>query len=313
MPPMLGGRCGSHLGRGYGAPVAGLVRDHMTARVVIVRSGEPVTAAVERMTRFGFSALPVVSGSFRLVGMVSLLDVLRYRQAYEAQGVPGVPADEQVPVEEIMNPDVVSIAATANIAAVAQRLRSQGQLRVMPVVQGGKLVGVLTRGDLLRERYDAGPRGLRRLLQAGRRSRTTDDDALFALARDRRRPSAGAATPVRDVMTPEVITIGSADPLAQAVELMLAHRHTALPVVDGASRLVGILSEADILTVGSPGAVSGAGSATVGRVMTKTPVTVDAGATVGQARAFIADRGLRTVPVLDGDRLVGVLSRSDLL
>jgi len=245
--------------------------------------------------------------------MVSLLDVLRYRQAYEAQGVPGIPLDEQVPVEEIMNPDVVSIAATANIAAVARRLRSQGQLRVMPVVQGGKLVGVLTRGDLLRERYDAGPRGLRRLLQAGRRTRTTDDDALFALARDRRRPSAGAATPVRDVMTPEVITIGSADPLAQAVELMLAHRHTALPVVDGASRLVGILSEADILTVGSPGAMSGTGPATVGRVMTQTAVTVDAAATVGQARALIADRGLRTVPVLDGDRLVGVLSRSDLL
>jgi CBS domain-containing protein len=113
-------------------------------------------------------------------------------------------------------------------------------------------------------------------------------------------------------MTPEVITIGSADPLAQAAELMLAHRHTALPVVDGGSRLVGILSEADILTVGSSGGVSGAGSATVGRVMTRTPVTVDA-APVGQARALIADRGLRTVPVLDGDRLVGVLSRSDLL
>jgi CBS domain-containing protein len=114
-------------------------------------------------------------------------------------------------------------------------------------------------------------------------------------------------------MTPEVITIGSADPLAQAVELMLAHRHTALPVVDGGSRLVGILSEADILTVGSSGAGSGTGSATVGRVMTRTPVTVDAGATVGEARALIADRGLRTVPVLDGDRLVGVHSRSDLL
>jgi len=157
-------------------------------------------------------------------------------------------------------------------------------------------------------------RGLRRLLQAGRRIRTTDDDALFALTRDRRRrPSAGAATPVRDVMTPEVITIGSVDPLAQAAELMLAHRHTALPVVDGASRLVGILSEADILTVGSSGALPGTGPATVGRVMTRTPVTVVAGATVGQARALIADRGLRTVPVLDGDRLVGVLSRSDLL
>jgi CBS domain-containing protein len=54
-----------------------------------LRSGEPVIAAVDRITRFGFSALPVVTGSLRLVGMVSLLDVLRYRQAYEAEACAG--------------------------------------------------------------------------------------------------------------------------------------------------------------------------------------------------------------------------------
>ena len=47
--------------------------------------------------------------------------------------------------------------------------------------------------------------------------------------------------------------------------------------------------------------------------MTRTPISVDAGATVGEARALVADRGLRTVPVLQEGRLVGVLSRSDLV
>jgi CBS domain-containing protein len=82
----------------------------MTSRVVTVRFDEPVSAAVERMTRFGFSALPVVTASGRLVGMVSLLDVLRFR---EENGAEGAAADGRVRVQEIMTSGVLSMAATA--------------------------------------------------------------------------------------------------------------------------------------------------------------------------------------------------------
>ncbi len=91
---------------------------------------------------------------------------------------------------------------------------------------------------------------------------------------------------------------------------MLHHRHTALPVVDGAKRLVGIVTEADILTDPLAGRSA---HPTVGAVMTRTPITVDVDATLGDARALVADHGLRTVPVVDGAVLVGVLSRSDLV
>lgn len=278
----------------------------MTTRVVTVRSDEPVATAVERMTRFGFSALPVVSTSMRLVGMVSLLDVLRHR---EQHGAAGAEADGRVAVGSVMNPEVLSMRATANASVVAQRLRSHGELRVLPVVQGSTLVGVVTRSDLLRDldRHRR-PGGLRRLL---RRRDAAEDDALFALARVRRDgPPPGPDTPVREVLTREVVTVAPADGVALAAELMLRHRHTALPVVDAAGRLVGILSEADILADPMAGRST---RATAGSVMTRTPITVGIGATVGEVRALVADRGLRTVPVVDGELLVGVLSRSDLI
>ncbi len=157
----------------------------------------------------------------------------------------------------------------------------------MPVVQGGRLVGVVTRSDLLRSRGTGSRRG-------GRRARSHPQ----------------AATPVREVMTGAVVTVGPGEPVTLAAQLMLHHRHPALPIVDEEARLIGILSEADILTHPLAGRST---DVTVGVVMTRTPMAVDVGATVGQVQALIADRGLRTVPVVDGDRLVGVLSRSDVV
>lgn len=268
----------------------------MTTRVVTVRADEPISAAVDRMTRFGFSAMPVVSASTRLIGIVSLLDVLRHRELH---------GTDAASVEEIMNPEVLYMSSTANAGAVAQRLRGHGELRVMPVVQGGRLVGIVTRGDLLRHRAGGGRRARRFFVGRDK----AEHDALFALARERRRPTAAASAPVTGIMTHEVITVGPTDHVALAAELMLTHRHTALPVVDR-GRLVGILSEADILADPLAGRSA---HATAASVMTRTPITLDVTATVGEARALVSDRGLRTVPVVDAGRLVGVVSRSDLL
>ena len=284
-----------------------LIRELMTARVVSVRTDEAVSVAVERMTRYGFSALPVVTSAGRLAGMVSLLDVLRYREAHAEDGLE---ADERVPVAEIMTEEVLSMQSTANAAVVAQRLRSHGELRVMPVVQGGRLVGVVTRGDLMRQRGREESRGgLRRLL--GRGGGPEHDAVPVTVRAQRTGPPPLGPTPVREVMTREVVTVHPSEPVRVAAELMLHHRHTALPVVDATGVLVGMVSEADILT--DPRAGRGPGSA-VGTVMTRTPISLGVDETLARARALVADRGLRTVPVVGpGGVVVGVLSRSDLV
>jgi CBS domain-containing protein len=282
------------------------IRDIMTSRVVTVRSGEPVSVAVERMMRFGFSALPVVTASSRLVGIVSLLDVLRYRQ--ESGDV-----DAGVTVDQIMTTDVFTMPPTANAATVADRLHRNGELRVLPICAGRRLVGVVTRGDLLRRLLPGSPARRRGPLSRVLGSR--DDgagDALAVLAAARRpRPPAVPQAPVRDVMTTAVVTARETDPVELAAVDMLRGRHSSLPVVDGDGRVLGVVSEADLL---GGAAARRPGPLTVGRVMTAPAVTVPADATVATARALIVERGLRTLPVVDGDgRLVGVLGRSDLV
>jgi CBS domain-containing protein len=274
--------------------MANTLRDLMTTRVVYMRTNETIAEAVERMTRYGFSALPVLTAGGRIVGIVSLLDVLRYREVHVEEGLV---ADDATPISEIMNPEVITMAPTANVASVARRLVEGGQLRVLPVEVGGRLVGVVTRSDLLR----------------GERDDTIDEeDVLALLLRPPRRPGlpAAASARVAEVMTSAVVTVAPNDPVALATALLLRDRHTSLPVVEPDGTLVGVLSEADVLA--NPYRDRRVHT-TVARVMTRGALSIDHTATVGEARALVADHGLRNLPVVRGTRLVGVLSRSDLV
>src|SRR4051794_13592745 len=282
----------------------------MTPRVVSVLPDAPVSRAVDLMRRYGFSALPVANARYHLVGMISLIDVIRMRESQPW-------ATEDVRVEEIMTRDPLSMGPTEKLGFVAHRMLSYGELRVMPIVERRVLIGVVTRSDLLRPPPPR--RGvIDRVLDWTRRG-DDDDEPLDRLARPNRGgPRAPDDAPVSSVMTSDVVTVGHKDLISTAVELLLRHRYTALPVVEPGGRLVGLMSEADALGSGSPRRdpllSRTTHPKTVGAVMTAGPVTIDAAGTVGDARSIVADRGIRLLPVVDDDvTLVGVVARSDLV
>jgi CBS domain-containing protein len=274
------------------------VRDIMTTRVVSVRPDAPVSRAVDLLREYGFSALPVTDEAYHLVGMISLLDVLRWREEH--------PDDADDPaVGDLMQRDVLWMRPSAKPTLVAHRLRTYGELRVMPIVERGVLVGVVTRSDLLRPAASLGDRIRRRF------RRSDADETLLRLARPRRTgPRPPDDAPVSSVMTTDVIAVRRTVALSRAAELMLQDRHHALPVVESDGRLVGLVSEADVL--GDPLYRQGP-HRTVGDVMSRSPITIDIDATVGAARDLIAERGLRLLPVVKEGILFGVLARSDLV
>lgn len=131
----------------------------------------------------------------------------------------------------------------------------------------------------------------------------------------------------RDIMTRTVVTVTATTTVHEAATLLASNGFTALPVVDGDGALVGLLTEVDLLRDRFPrdprfhcsdaGSVQGPDTrepaATVGAVMTTPAPSVRSGADVVDLVTIMRADGLRSMPVVDGPRLVGIVTRRDLV
>lgn len=113
---------------------------------------------------------------------------------------------------------------------------------------------------------------------------------------------------VGEVMTKALLELAEATPLAEAATAMTERRVGSALVVDG-DRLVGIITERDVLRAVGSGGVDG----TVGDWMTRQPETVDADESTQQAGVVMIHGGFRHLPVLDGGKPVGIVSIRDLM
>jgi CBS domain-containing protein len=127
---------------------------------------------------------------------------------------------------------------------------------------------------------------------------------------------------VSDVMTHTVVAVGSEAPFKDVVELLDQWHVSAVPVLAGEGRVVGVVSEADLLAKeefrdtdeGGLAERIKASALTAGELMSAPAVTVHADATVAEAARIMARRHVKRLPVVDGVGLLqGVVSRSDLL
>ena len=136
-----------------------------------------------------------------------------------------------------------------------------------------------------------------------------------------------------DVMTRDVITIDPDQTVLQAARLMLQHRISGLPVIDHNGRLVGVLSEGDFLRrretkterrrsrwlefLMGPGKIASEYTHThgskVGEVMTTDVQAVDENASLEDIVELMERHRIKRVPVMCGQELVGIITRSNLM
>jgi CBS domain-containing protein len=128
---------------------------------------------------------------------------------------------------------------------------------------------------------------------------------------------------VKDIMTHHVYSVRTVDPIEVAAKLLADRRITAAPVLDEASELVGMVSEADLLWHRVPSdptahlrPMTGDGEDrphTVADVMSGSPLTTWPEADVADVAQTMLEREVRSLPVLEDDVVVGIVSRRDIL
>jgi CBS domain-containing protein len=122
---------------------------------------------------------------------------------------------------------------------------------------------------------------------------------------------------VRDIMTTGVMIVRPDTPGRTIADMFGEHRVSGFPVIDSAGKVVGVVTETDLvaLVAGRRRRGRGAtGDATAGDLMSRPAVTVGPDDSVKTAALLMHKRRLQRLPVVDGDgRLAGIVSRSDVL
>lgn len=123
----------------------------------------------------------------------------------------------------------------------------------------------------------------------------------------------------RDIMIRKVHTVRPADPLWKVIDTICRKKVSGVPVVDGKGNLVGLISERDILYAMQPEAAGAAGKGLrnvdgllardvmVVKVITGTP-----GTEALRLASIMALRKIRRIPIVDGRKLVGIVSHGDV-
>lgn len=137
-------------------------------------------------------------------------------------------------------------------------------------------------------------------------------------------------TRVRDVMTSPVETVRPTASFKEVVERLRTRAISAVPVIDESGRIIGVVSEADLLVKedraaveenrsflpgrGSRQARAKAAASTAGELMTSPAVTIGPDAALAQVARQMRKHGVKRLPVVDEDgTAVGIVSRGDLL
>jgi len=113
-------------------------------------------------------------------------------------------------------------------------------------------------------------------------------------------------------MSTPVVTVTPETPVKTAEDMLTRHGFTALPVLDADERLVGIVTEMDFVADRFPPEPKPVGRR-VTDVMTTPARTVDVDTDVAQLARMMLDEWVRSIPVLDRGRLIGIVTRRDFL
>ncbi len=294
----------------------------MTREVGTVSPATPLADVVHLLVNQVYRAVPVVDEQHHLQGLITDGDLLQragvpraaQQRALTAEAFQQLLADLRArgqTAADIMTRELVTLPPHASLVE-AMRLMAEKGLKRLPVVdEENRLLGIISRIDVLRS--------------VGQRPAIMETRTAL--------PPTGARQ-VADVMLRDVPTVFPETPLPEVVDALLAAQQRRAVVVDQDRRVLGIITDGDLISRASeaeaPGVLARLQGATSTRapvgwhwsgrrtraadVMTPHPVCVRADATPAEALALVLAHGVKRLPVVDEQgRLVGLVGRAGLM
>jgi len=141
---------------------------------------------------------------------------------------------------------------------------------------------------------------------------------------------------VKDIMTREIITVSPETEIVNVAKILLEKGINGLPVIDATGRLVGVLCQSDLVaqqkSIPIPSVftlmesfipltsikridkeVEKIAALTVEQAMTPNPVTVGLETDIAEVAKLMVDKKYHTLPVMEGDKVVGIVGKEDVL
>ncbi|MEF3275485.1 MAG: DUF190 domain-containing protein [Chloroflexus sp.] len=301
------------------------VADVMNQDVVSVTPDTPVGELVRLLLERGLRAMPVVDAEHKVIGIVTDGDLLQRGVSqlplHLQQLLPGEERAAQLAAmaarperaSDVMTPNPTTVKATASLTQAALLMTEYDHKRLPVVDDQGRLVGMLSRSDVLQ---------------------TVANN--FAVSTETLpNTSARPATTVGEAMVRDVPTVSPDTPLIETLDRILSTPRRRAVVIDSDRRVVGIISDGDILRramrPATPGWLQrfaiwiGGGARppelelvlknqTAANVMTSPVITVTPETPVTTAVELLITHRIKRLPVVDAEgRLVGMIGRAALL
>jgi len=251
------------------------VRDFMSREVVTGTADEPLSEILGRMQSHGIHEIPILEKK-KVVGVVSMAAIARHQSAQ-----PGSKAQHLVKKTPEVPPDM-------ELAVAAETFLSSGS-RTLPITEKGKLVGILSRSDIVRAL-----------------AKCEDIDGMS----------------VAEVMTPQPHCVFAEETVAQARTVMAGLGERAVPVVDADRKLVGVVGLKDLADLfarpkekfGRQGRASEKDPVKVqiGSIM-RPPVAVRPDAKLAKALELMAESRISTIVAEENQEPVGILTTADVV
>jgi len=215
----------------------------MTQPVITIAEDSPLSHAVDRMLKNKLKRLPVVNAEGKLVGILARLDVFRTitteMPTWKTIQACNIALSDVCRVKDIMRRDTYTVTAETSLEEVMRVIDANDIQRVAVVADDGKFLGLISDRDLLRlfsgHRVGLWDRLASKLTftELGKRHKAVVEEA--------RKRTAG------EIMKTDLITVGQATPIDEAIGLMTARGIKRLPVVGPDGTFLGMISRDSLL------------------------------------------------------------------